>query len=150
MEPVAAPRGPLRDGERVLLLDAKDRRYLVTLRAGGTWHSHGGALALDPLIGAPEGTAVQSASGMAFTAFRPRLADVALKMPRGAQVVYPKDAAAIEKLMPSPLLNAFCATSTPGTLRASTSTCCGLTGSASRDMPDSVDATQLRAVAPPR
>ena len=95
MEPVAPPRGPLRDGERVLLLDAKDRRYLVTLRAGGTWHSHGGALALDPLIGAPEGTSVQSASGMAFTAFRPRLADVALKMPRGAQVVYPKDAAAI-------------------------------------------------------
>ena len=84
MEPVAAPRGPLRDGERVLLLDAKDRRYLVTLRAGGTWHSHGGALALDPLIGAPEGTSVQSATGMAFTAFRPRLADVALKMPRGA------------------------------------------------------------------
>lgn len=91
----APVRGPLRDGERVLLLDTKDRRYLVTLRAGSTWHSHGGALALDPLIGASEGSTVTSASGMTFVAFRPRLADVSLKMPRGAQVVYPKDAAAI-------------------------------------------------------
>lgn len=88
-------RGPLRDGERVLLLDARGRRYLVTLRAGTTWHSHGGALALDALIGNPEGTSAESVRGMLFTCFRPRLADVSLKMPRGAQVVYPKDAASI-------------------------------------------------------
>ncbi|MFM7718405.1 MAG: tRNA (adenine-N1)-methyltransferase [Actinomycetota bacterium] len=87
--------GPFRAGERVLLVDAKDRHYLVRLEAGGTWHSHGGALALDGIIGAVEGSEVQSASGMVFQCFRPRMADVVLKMPRGAQVVYPKDAAAI-------------------------------------------------------
>ena len=79
----------------MLLVDAKDRRYLVTLEAGRTWHSHGGALPLDDLIGAAEGSEAKSASGMVFQCFRPRMADVVLKMPRGAQVVYPKDAAAI-------------------------------------------------------
>ena len=56
-----------------------------------TWHSHGGGVAHDELIGAAEGTSVRSPSGMAFRAFRPRMADFVLKMPRGAQVVYPKD-----------------------------------------------------------
>ena len=83
--------GPFEAGERALLLDQRGRRYLVTLKTGETWHSHGGALELEQLIGAPEGTEVRSASGMSFRAFRPRMADFVLKMPRGAQVVYPKD-----------------------------------------------------------
>ena len=83
--------GPFEAGERVLLIDQRGRRYLVTLRNGETWHSHGGALAHDRLIGSPEGTQVHSATGMGFRAFRPRMADFVLKMPRGAQVVYPKD-----------------------------------------------------------
>ena len=83
--------GPFEAGERALLLDQRGRRYLVTLKSGETWHSHGGALAHDLLIGSPEGTEVRSATGMTFRAFRPRMADFVLKMPRGAQVVYPKD-----------------------------------------------------------
>lgn len=83
--------GPFEPGERVLLVDQRDRRYLVRLAAGETWHSHGGGIAHDELIGAHEGTIVRSPSGMTFRAFRPRLADFVLKMPRGAQVVYPKD-----------------------------------------------------------
>jgi tRNA (adenine57-N1/adenine58-N1)-methyltransferase len=83
--------GPFEAGERALLLDQRGRRYLVTLKTGETWHSHGGALAHDRLIGSPEGTEVRSATGMTFRAFRPRMADFVLKMPRGAQVVYPKD-----------------------------------------------------------
>ena len=83
--------GPFEAGERALLLDQRGRRYLVTLRIGETWHSHGGALPHDLLIGSPEGSEVRSASGMTFRAFRPRMADFVLKMPRGAQVVYPKD-----------------------------------------------------------
>jgi tRNA (adenine57-N1/adenine58-N1)-methyltransferase len=83
--------GPFEAGERALLLDQRGRRYLVTLKTGETWHSHGGALAHDLLIGSPEGTEVRSATGMSFRAFRPRMADFVLKMPRGAQVVYPKD-----------------------------------------------------------
>lgn len=86
---------PFEPGERVLLVDQRERRYLVRLRSGETWHSHGGALPHDLLIGSAEGTVVHSATGMAFLAFRPRMADFVLKMPRGAQVVYPKDVGAI-------------------------------------------------------
>jgi tRNA (adenine57-N1/adenine58-N1)-methyltransferase len=87
--------GPFEAGDRILLVDQRDRRYLVKLKPGDTWHSHGGALSHDLLIGAVEGTSIRSVSGMSFTAFRPRLADFVLKMPRGAQVVYPKDVGAI-------------------------------------------------------
>ncbi|HEU4354344.1 MAG TPA: tRNA (adenine-N1)-methyltransferase [Actinomycetota bacterium] len=87
--------GPFEPGERVLLVDQRGRRYLVKLQAGQTWHSHGGTLPHDLILGAPEGTVVHSAAGMVFRCFRPRMADFVLKMPRGAQVVYPKDAGAI-------------------------------------------------------
>ncbi|HET7235575.1 MAG TPA: tRNA (adenine-N1)-methyltransferase [Actinomycetota bacterium] len=87
--------GPFEPGERILLVDQRGRRYFVTLESGQTWHSHGGGLPHDLVIGSPEGTQVHSATGMAFRAFRPRMADYILKMPRGAQVVYPKDIGAI-------------------------------------------------------
>lgn len=87
--------GPLETGERILLVDQRGRRYLVTLREGETWHSHGGGVPHDLLIGQDEGVLVRSATGMSFRAFRPRMADFVLKMPRGAQVVYPKDVGAI-------------------------------------------------------
>jgi len=87
--------GPFEPGERILLVDQRGRRYLVRLRAGDTWHSHGGGLPHDLLIGSPEGTEVHSATGMTFRAFRPRMTDFVLKMPRGAQIVYPKDVGAI-------------------------------------------------------
>lgn len=83
--------GALQSGERVLLVDARGRRYLVELRSGGRFHSHMGALDHDGLIGAPEGSTVRTASGAKLIAFRPTLADYVLKMKRGAQVVYPKD-----------------------------------------------------------
>jgi tRNA (adenine57-N1/adenine58-N1)-methyltransferase len=76
-------------------MDARGRRYLVRLQEGQTWHSHGGALPLDLILGSEEGVEVHSATGMAFRCFRPRMADFVLKMPRGAQVVYPKDVGAI-------------------------------------------------------
>lgn len=87
--------GPFEPGERALLVDQRGRRYLVRLEAGQTWHSHGGTLPHDLIIGSPEGTVVHSAAGMVFRCFRPRMADFVLKMPRGAQVVYPKDIGAI-------------------------------------------------------
>jgi len=82
---------PFEPGDHVLLLDQRDRTYLFRLQAGGTYHTHSGTLAHDTLIGAPEGTRAETSGGMVFTAFRPRFADFALKMKRGAQVVYPKD-----------------------------------------------------------
>lgn len=82
---------PFEAGEKVLLIDQRDRTHLFSLRAGATYHTHAGTLAHDDLIGRPEGTKVATARGMVFAAFRPRFADFVLKMPRGAQVVYPKD-----------------------------------------------------------
>jgi tRNA (adenine57-N1/adenine58-N1)-methyltransferase catalytic subunit len=86
---------PFESRERVLLLDAKGRRYLVRLQEGGTFHFHGGAVRHDDLIGEQEGVVVSSGTGASLAAYRPRLADFILKMPRGAQVVYPKDVGAI-------------------------------------------------------
>lgn len=84
-------RGPLAAGERVLLVDRKNRRYLVTLAAGAQFHTHTGFFAHEDLIGHPEGVVVRSTTGAWYQAVRPTLADFVLKMPRGAQVIYPKD-----------------------------------------------------------
>ncbi|GJM38163.1 MAG: tRNA (adenine-N1)-methyltransferase [Acidimicrobiales bacterium] len=84
-------RGPLEEGEPVLLIDRKRRRYLIDLAVGGEFHSHSGVLAHDELIGADEGTLFRSTRGMVFTVLRPTITDFVLKMPRGAQVIYPKD-----------------------------------------------------------
>lgn len=82
---------PFADGEQVLLIDTKKRRYLITLAAGKEFHSHSGTVAHDAVIGSPEGTTFRSSHGMYYTVIRPTLSDFVLKMPRGAQVIYPKD-----------------------------------------------------------
>ncbi len=86
---------PFEPGERVLFIDQRGRRYLVRLEPEKIWHFHAGAVSLDLVIGEEEGTVVHSATGAALVCFRPSLPDFILKMPRGAQVVYPKDLAAI-------------------------------------------------------
>jgi tRNA (adenine57-N1/adenine58-N1)-methyltransferase catalytic subunit len=78
-------------GDLVLLIDGRERRYLITLEPGQAFHSHHGILPHDDLIGRPEGCEVKSSLGRRLRAFRPTLADYTLKMPRGATVVYPKD-----------------------------------------------------------
>jgi tRNA (adenine57-N1/adenine58-N1)-methyltransferase catalytic subunit len=78
-------------GDRVLLIDHKRRRYLVTLKAGAQFHSHAGYLDHDAIIGAAEGSTVRSTKGSPYLTLRPTLTDFVLKMPRGAQVIYPKD-----------------------------------------------------------
>jgi tRNA (adenine57-N1/adenine58-N1)-methyltransferase len=85
----------LQAGERALLIDARNRRYLITLGSGRQFHSHLGSVAHDDLIGAPEGSSVSTSGGSKLLVFRPTLADFTLKMKRGAQVVYPKDIALI-------------------------------------------------------
>jgi tRNA (adenine57-N1/adenine58-N1)-methyltransferase len=78
-------------GELVLLVDRRGRRWLVTLDAGGAFHTHHGIVEHDAIIGVDEGSEVESSMGRRFRVLRPTLADFVLKMPRGAQVVYPKD-----------------------------------------------------------
>jgi tRNA (adenine57-N1/adenine58-N1)-methyltransferase len=82
---------PFAPGERALLVDAKARRYLVTLVEGGEFHTHAGFVPHGQLIGQEEGVTVRSSAGARYTAVRPTLAEYVLEMPRGAQVVYPKD-----------------------------------------------------------
>ena len=91
-----AVRGALlAEGDRVQLSDPKGRLHTIVLSAGKQFHTHRGAIEHDALIGAPEGSAVSSTSGTLYLALRPLLADFVLSMPRGAAVIYPKDAAQI-------------------------------------------------------
>ena len=82
-------------GERALLLDTKRRRYLVELKDGGEFHSHAGFVTHGDIVGAPEGVVVRSTRGAEYTVLRPTLEDFVVEMPRGAQVIYPKDLAPI-------------------------------------------------------
>jgi tRNA (adenine57-N1/adenine58-N1)-methyltransferase len=86
---------PFEPGERALLVDRRGRRYLITLRPGEQFHFHQGVVPHDALIGSSEGVRVFSSTGAPLVAFRPSLAEFILKMPRGAQVIYPKDIAMI-------------------------------------------------------
>ena len=87
--------GLLAAGERVLLVDPKERRYMVTLHPGAFFHTHSGIVAHDDVIGRLEGSTIAATTGRRFVVLRPTLADAVLKMPRGAQVIYPKDLGAI-------------------------------------------------------
>jgi tRNA (adenine57-N1/adenine58-N1)-methyltransferase catalytic subunit len=88
-------RGPFEVGDHVQITDPKGRQHTVLLVAGKQFHTHQGAVEHDALIGQPEGIVVTSTGGTPYLAFRPLLSDFVLSMPRGAAVVYPKDAAMI-------------------------------------------------------
>jgi tRNA (adenine57-N1/adenine58-N1)-methyltransferase len=90
-----AHRGPFREGDRVQLTDPKGRMHTIVLEPGKSFHTHRGALEHDALIGLPDGSVVTSTGNTAYLALRPLLSDYVLSMPRGAQVIYPKDAAQI-------------------------------------------------------
>jgi tRNA (adenine57-N1/adenine58-N1)-methyltransferase catalytic subunit len=86
---------PFRVGERALLIDRKKRRYLVALLAGGEFHTHAGVVPHDEIIGQGEGAVLRSTRGGTYSVFRPTLSDFVFEMPRGAQVIYPKDLGAL-------------------------------------------------------
>ncbi|QNV41010.1 tRNA (adenine-N1)-methyltransferase [Rothia amarae] len=88
-------RGPFRIGERVQLTDERGKISTITLAAGGEYHSHRGYFKHDELIGAPEGTVIENSEGLKIQTMRPLYRDFVLSMPRGAAVVYPKDAGQI-------------------------------------------------------
>jgi len=86
-----ARSGPFVVGDQVLLIDRKRRRHLVRLTADGEFHTHAGVLPHASLLGQPEGSTVRTTRNAALIAIRPTLAEYVLEMPRGAQVIYPKD-----------------------------------------------------------
>ena len=82
-------------GDRVQLSDAKGKLHTITLKVGGEWHTHKGWLVHDQIVGLPQGSVVETTAGLKFLAFKPLYGDYVLSMPRGATIVYPKDAALI-------------------------------------------------------
>lgn len=96
-EPTGADRrrGPFRPGDRVQLTDAKGRMHTIELVPGKQFHTHRGHIKHDELIGSPDGTTVRNTAGVEYLAMRPLLSDYVMSMPRGAAVVYPKDAGQI-------------------------------------------------------
>ena len=87
--------GPFQPGDRVQLTDAKRRHFTIIQEPGGSYHTHRGQIPHDDIIGADEGTVVQSTMGSDFLCFRHLMVDHVLSMPRGAAVIYPKDSAQI-------------------------------------------------------
>lgn len=83
----------LRDGDRIHLVDRKGRQYGLTLKAGDVFQFSGERLVHDDLIGQADGSLVTLSAGTRMLALQPTLGDYVLKMPRGAQVIYPKDLA---------------------------------------------------------
>lgn len=89
------PSGPFRVGDRVQLTGPRGRLNTITLEAGGEFHTHRGILAHNSIIGLPDGSVVRSTVDDEYLALRPLLSDFVMSMPRGAAIVYPKDAAQI-------------------------------------------------------
>jgi tRNA (adenine57-N1/adenine58-N1)-methyltransferase catalytic subunit len=85
-------RGPFAPGDRVQLTDPKGRMHTITLAIGKEFHTHKGSIEHDELIGSPEGSVITTTGNVTYLAMRPLLSDFVLSMPRGAAVVYPKDA----------------------------------------------------------
>ena len=87
----ATQGAPFELGEHIVLIDNRQRRYLVDLEENGEFHSHAGVVPHNKIIGSSEGTEFRTSSNARFVGLRPTLSDHVLKMPRGAQVIYPKD-----------------------------------------------------------
>ena len=88
----------LAPGDIVQITDDKGRHHTLVLEPGATFHTHRGSVAHDDLLGRPEGIVVTTSGGTPYVALRSLLEDFVLAMPRGAAVIYPKDAARIAML----------------------------------------------------
>ena len=87
--------GPFREGDRVQLTGPKGKLNSITLESGKVFHTHRGFIDHDALIGLPDGSVVSNSVGVEHLALRPLLTDFVMSMPRGAAIIYPKDAAQI-------------------------------------------------------
>jgi tRNA (adenine57-N1/adenine58-N1)-methyltransferase len=91
MDSVTSLKDRFQEGDLALLLDRKNRRYLVTLSADQVFHSHLGRLGHEQLIGHTVGDWYRTDRSHTFLAVRPTLGDYVREMPRGPQIIYPKD-----------------------------------------------------------
>ena len=94
-QPHRRQSGPFREGDKAQLTGPKGRLNTITLESGKVFHTHRGMLAHDEVIGLPDASVVRSTTGDEYLALRPLLNDFVMSMPRGAAIIYPKDAAQI-------------------------------------------------------
>lgn len=87
--------GSFRVGERVQLTGPKGKLNSITLETGAQFHTHRGVIEHNQIIGQPDGSVVSNSVGVEYLALRPLLTDFVMSMPRGAAIIYPKDAAQI-------------------------------------------------------
>ena len=97
-QPAPALRGPFGYGDRVKLTGPKGRLNTFTLEEGGEFHSHKGMIQHAQIVGIPDASVVTNSTGEEYLVVRPLLTDFVMSMPRGAAIVYPKDAAQILSL----------------------------------------------------
>lgn len=88
-------RGTMAEGDWVRIMDAKGRKHNLQLEVGKEFSTKKGQILHDDLIGKPEGVIIESSLGGEYQAFRPLLHEYVVSMPRGAAIIYPKDAAQI-------------------------------------------------------
>jgi tRNA (adenine57-N1/adenine58-N1)-methyltransferase len=87
--------GPFRAGDRCQLTDPKGKINTVSLKHGDEFHTHRGVVKHDDVIGLPDASVVLNSSGVEYLVMRPLLVDFVMSMPRGAAIIYPKEAQAI-------------------------------------------------------
>lgn len=87
--------GPFREGDRCQLTDPKGKINTISLKMGDEFHSHRGVLRHEDIIGLSDGSVVKNSGGVEYLALRPLLTDFVMSMPRGAAIIYPKEAQAI-------------------------------------------------------
>ncbi len=80
-----------------LLIDRKGRRFLINVVPGGKSHFHHGTIIHDEILAGK--THIVSSKGAKFVVMEPSLEDYVLKMPRRAQIVYPKESSRIVSLL---------------------------------------------------
>jgi tRNA (adenine57-N1/adenine58-N1)-methyltransferase len=85
----------IRDGDYVLFYLDSRKNWLLQVKAGGTFHLHRGFLKFDDIIGKKYGCFVATSLGAQIAALPPLPRDLAVKMGRQTNIVYPKDAGLI-------------------------------------------------------
>ncbi|MFZ9744365.1 MAG: tRNA (adenine-N1)-methyltransferase, partial [Aquiluna sp.] len=84
-----------KSGDKVQLTGPKGKMNTFTLEKGGKFGTHRGEIKHDEIIGKPSGSVFALPTGEEYLALKPLLSDYVLSMPRGAQIIYPKDAGQI-------------------------------------------------------
>ena len=82
-------------GEPAIVIDRKDRKYLLYLDEGQRFRLRGGWIDCDTVIGMTPGRRIESSSGEVLALYKPTLEEYTLLMTRGAQIISPKDVAQI-------------------------------------------------------